>query len=131
MMKKKLMTALDVATIILLILKLKSITYYITYTIAYRPIDSIEEITYRLFLVEFFHGSINILNRFIMIPLILITFALYIYNLTMIILKISDVEDGKEQTKGTWYMKFFLVNVVFVILQTVMYLIAVNVLNRL
>lgn len=66
-----------------------------------------------------------------MIPLILITFALYIYNLTMIILKISDVEDGKEQTKGTWYMKFFPVNVVFVILQTVMYLIAVNVLNRL
>ncbi len=131
MMKKKLMTALDVATIILLILKLKSITSYITYTIAYRPIDSIEEITYRLFLVEFFHGSINILNRFIMIPLILITFALYIYNLTMIILKISDVEDGKEQTKGTWYMKFFPVNVVFVILQTVMYLIAVNVLNRL
>ena len=131
MMKKKLMTALDVATIILLILKLKSITSYITYTIAYRPIDSIEEITYRLFLVEFFHGSINILNRFIMIPLILITFALYMYNLTMIILKISDVEDGKEQTKGTWYMKFFPVNVVFVILQTVMYLIAVNVLNRL
>ena len=88
MMKKKLMTALDVATIILFILKLKSITYYITYTIVHRPIDSIEEITYRLFLVEFFHGSINILNRLIMIPLILITFALYIYNLTMIILKI-------------------------------------------
>ena len=49
----------------------------------------------------------------------------------MIILKISNAEDGKEQTKDTWHMKFFPVNVVFVIQQTIMYLIAVNVLNRL
>ena len=119
MLKKRIMIALDIITSIMLALKIESLVDYLTYmhTLTLLGLSEGDYLYY-----ESSFGIISDVYRSLPYILIFGDFVLYILNITLTIIKISDFKEGKEIIPKVWYRLFILVNIIFVIWKSVDYI---------
>ncbi len=119
MLKKSIMIALDIITSIMLALKIESLVDYLTYMHTLTLLGLSEE---NYLYYEFSFGIIGDVYRSLPYILIFGDFVLYILNITLTVIKISDFKEGKEIIPKVWYRLFILVNIIFVIWKSADYI---------